>query len=446
MTLSNLTTGAINALAILCVLFTPACLFGQAVGVDDARDADLREVPIPNVAGVWVDATGTMRVREHDARKLAAERRRAQRALLNTDVQSDDLVYVSLPRLFEEARRHREAGKPLPDDLRYLRGMVKLRYLFVFPDERDLVIAGDSESVNAPGSYRPTGAITGRPVIQFDDLVVALRLMRRGRAATPFGCTIDLPSGAQDAVRDVVYGADRRPGDRAEVLNQLPAAIGPQVIKTFGAPANTRFAMVCLEADYIMKRQTIGADPPHIPQVRYTTSGSFAYNRAWFKAQFEPIRVNDDATAYAFRGHGIELDTSGSETDKTAAPANAVRFAEQFTKHFPRLARVVPAYADLANLADLALISSLLGHDRLPERVGWNTTWIFSEGCDPAHVTTPRTAETIAKYRSRSYIAGGVAIHLERAIDPAGRQRLSKLEGAPRTHRPADAWYSIRPR
>lgn len=438
---------------------------GQAVTATNSGNANVREVPVPDVAGVWVDTEGVLRLREHDAAALAAERRRVQRLLQAGETSSDQLVYVSLPRLFAEVRRRVEAGEPLSDELRCLHGLVKLRYVFVYPDDNDLVIAGEAEPINAAGSYRPTGATTGRPVLQLDDLVTALRLMRPGRAAAPFGCTIDLPAGAQDAVRDTVYGSDRRTGDRAAVLDRLPDAVGPQLVKVFGIPADTRFAMVCLEADYIMKRQSIGVDPPHIPQVRYSTSGAFSYNRAWFKANYEPIGVDAVANAmsYEIRGQGVSLDTSGSEAGRAAAPANAVRYAEAFTKNFPTLARVVPAYADLANLADLALLASIIGHDRLDRRVGWDTSWLMRDGSGGyavASVPTPRTAETIANFRSRTYVVGGVLIQLDSmfgaqtggvlqreaggdvaggAADDGVRERLHH-----RRHRPASgAWFDV---
>ena len=66
-----------------------------------------------------------------------------------------EMVYVSLPRLFAEARAKLDAGEKLPDDIRYLRGMTKLRYVFVYPDDKDLVIAGTAEPIDADFPGRP---------------------------------------------------------------------------------------------------------------------------------------------------------------------------------------------------------------------------------------------------------------------------------------------------
>ncbi|HYE99972.1 MAG TPA: hypothetical protein VEJ18_13720, partial [Planctomycetota bacterium] len=92
--------------------------------------------------GIHVDPDGVLRSRSVDPDPRLAEIRRNAR---QGPAAQDGLLYISLPKLFAEARRLREAKKPLPDEIRYLGGLTKLTYVFAYPDEKDLVIAGPSE-------------------------------------------------------------------------------------------------------------------------------------------------------------------------------------------------------------------------------------------------------------------------------------------------------------
>ena len=84
-------------------------------------------------------------------------------------------TYISLNKLLGEVRAATEAKRELPDALRYLSGIAQLRYVFVFPEDHDLVLAGTSEPFDATNKLQPIGKLTGRPVMHLDDLVTALR-------------------------------------------------------------------------------------------------------------------------------------------------------------------------------------------------------------------------------------------------------------------------------
>jgi len=106
------------------------------------------------VAGVKVDPSGTLRVRTVDTRgKLVRP------TLKEADA---DLVHISLPRLFAEVRKRLEAGAPLGDELRTLRGMVKIEKVYVYPDEKDLVIAGRAEPVDVRLPMPPGDTVSFR--------------------------------------------------------------------------------------------------------------------------------------------------------------------------------------------------------------------------------------------------------------------------------------------
>ncbi len=85
------------------------------------------------------------------------------------------LTFISLPKLIAQVRHLREQQQPIPQSLQYLGGMTRLQYVFIFPDDHDLMIAGPAEPwqvVPAPvpirricggQEMRPAGAATGGP-------------------------------------------------------------------------------------------------------------------------------------------------------------------------------------------------------------------------------------------------------------------------------------------
>ena len=146
--------------------------------------------------GVHLDAKGVLRSRSTDPDPRLAELWKNAKA----HQKDGKFLYVSLPRLFAEARRSVESGKGLPADLRTLGGMTRLQYVFVHPDSKDLVIAGPAEPVDAREPYRPLGKITGRPVLQLDDLVTALRSFGPGRNPDRLGCDIEITPEIKERV------------------------------------------------------------------------------------------------------------------------------------------------------------------------------------------------------------------------------------------------------
>ena len=97
---------------------------------------------------------------------------------LNRNVaRTSRLRKVSLNRL--EAALQANNGV-LTDEMRHLAGLLRARYVFYYPETKDIVIAGPAEGWMANPSGRVVGINSGRPVLQLQDLVVALRTFGRG--------------------------------------------------------------------------------------------------------------------------------------------------------------------------------------------------------------------------------------------------------------------------
>ncbi len=423
-----------NLWSILTLIFSLA-IFNSAVlaqgGDDDDDDDDL-----PDVSGVYVDTNGVLRVRKLDKKgKLNSLRKRPANAASN-------LVYISLPKLFAEVKQHVDNGKRLPADLRLLKGMVKLKYIFVYPEKKDIVIAGLAEPIESPRSSRPYGKHTGRPVLQLDDLVVALRINGPGTKGRGFGCSIDIPKGGVEAVNAVLRSPSARRKTKQQKAREMVQNVGPQDVRIFGVPNNTRFAFVCLEADYLMKRQSLGLDPAPHPHVKYTFSRSQQYHRAWFQEHYEPILVSEDGKAYEIRGQGIKLAASGNKSGGGNTPANAKRYVTAFTKFFPKFVNNEPAYADLQNLSDLALVASMIRKDRLARAVSWNLDWIQkSGGYRVRQVPVPTHCETLANYKAGTYAVGGVYLNLKPYTNSRETDKTQSLKTTRK--RPHTGWFVI---
>ena len=81
-------------------------------------------------------------------------------------------------------------NKPIPDAVKYLAGLQRIRYVFVYPEQKDIVLVGPGEGWKVDAKGNVVGVTTGRPVMLLDDLLVALRT---AQAAAQGGitCSID---------------------------------------------------------------------------------------------------------------------------------------------------------------------------------------------------------------------------------------------------------------
>lgn len=389
--------------------------------------------------GVYIDAGGVLRTRKVDAGDKLRELRKKAKELKP----DENLKFISLPRLFAAAK---EKGA-LTDEMKYLGGMVKLEYVFVYPDEKDLVIAGRCEPVDASFPQRPVGKLTGRPVLQLDDLVVALRTCGPGKDGTVFGCLIAQTTEAQVAMVETLKSmtdvVKNKPDKRREVADAMAAAAGLQPVEFFKIEPKTRFAYVCVEADYLLKRQALGLDPSPVKGLRshlaMKTSPDTIAHRFWFETMYEPVRVAADGGAYEIRGQSLQIKTRKSFMQEDAEPEPIAKaYADSVTKHFTALSEHLLAYADLANLADLSVLAALIAEDKLAEKVGWDLEWVLKE-YKVAEVDVPKNAETLVNYNVTSktviYAGGGVVLNPFDALD-----KKESGEMAVRCERPSDGF------
>jgi Protein of unknown function (DUF1598) len=373
--------------------------------------AQIPDFAVPGVPGVWVEQDGNVRSRQVDPDKdLAAVRDRAK--LAAAAAKNEKLACVSLPKAIAEARAALAAGKPVPNDLRYLRGMTQVRYVFVYPDDKDLVIAGPAEPfVTSPDGLYAIGKLSRRPVLQLDDLVIAMRTAH-DPAGRVFGCRID-PNPKSVEISDGVMKKFASKS-RKERMDAMAKELGPQKVSVFGTPADTRLAFVLVAADYKLKRFALGLEPaaagaPGIGIGHAVDNTRSAMNRFWFETDYEPLRVSPDGNAYEFRGRRIQVKAGAFDFDPRGATDKAMAFAKRFTDKVPALAVAEPLVAELQNVADLSLFATLVRFDRLDRKVGWDVSPLLSDETFPVRkVPVPLTADTLVSATGGSIAAGGV--------------------------------------
>jgi hypothetical protein len=399
--------------------------------------------------GVHVDAKGVLRSRTTDPDPRLAELWKNAKSL-----QKDGrFLYVSLPRLFAEARRAVESAKGLPAELRCLGGMTRLQYIFVYPDSKDLVIAGPAEPIDAREAYRPLGKITGRPVLQLDDLVTALRAFGPGRTPDRLGCDIEITPEIRERVNAKIQsvGPTSRIVGFRKACDQIADAGGVQPVKYWGLEPATRFAFVCVEADFRLKQLGLGLLAPPVPKVESYRNLILVPEKEFrfsLESNYEALAASPDGLAFELRGPSLKVNGGllghPESTVQDLSPAGK-RFVASCNENFDALIRHLVSWADLCNLGDLSVLAALVGGDGLAEKAGWDVSWILDpKGYPVVEMKAPTSAAVLCNYTTNGnnalFLTGGIWI--KPAEWAAKRAPDDKL--ASKASRPEDGWASTR--
>ncbi len=179
---------AILLFAAAIVLQSPRAAEGPAVGVGFQQA----------VGGISIKSDGLI----ENASVDILGKLRAERARLIQEVPADlnaaaSLRKVSLRGLEEAIEESLKSGKALPDDVVFLAGLQDIRYVFVYPEQKDIVLVGFGEGWRIDPHGNIVGVTTGKPVLLLDDLLTALRTAATS-ARAGISCSIDpTPEGIQ---------------------------------------------------------------------------------------------------------------------------------------------------------------------------------------------------------------------------------------------------------
>jgi hypothetical protein len=422
---------------VFLLLAVIAVLGGWSVPRADAQNQQL--------AGVAIDAKGVVTRQFFNDPTGQGNRQRAAAALagLSHDVAKfSRLRKVSLTRLEHAIRA---AGGAPSDEMRYLAGLLRVRYVFLYPDSRDIVVAGPAEGWMDDITGRIVGLTTHRPVVQLQDLVVALRAFPPGKDGVGMiGCSIDPTKEGLARMQaflrstDSNFMAGQEQSVAEYVMQNLPQALGMQVVSVMGVNPKTHFAQVLVEADYRMKLIGIGLERPPVKLIAFVDKvnpaqvSRSALFRWYFVPDYKCVRVSPDKQAMELVGDGVklvgedELVSAGGQRKQVSSRSNmaSAAFATSFTEKYSALAEKSPVYAELRNLVDLAVAAAFIQEQGYYGKAGWDLGLFANEqGLAIETYNAPQQVEaTVAAimkgHRLMTPIGGGVHIEARSALRP----------------------------
>lgn len=409
-------------------------------------------------SGVIIDANGVLC--SFAAVKSDAELRQLQmrmpRSLVPADLQArSNLRLFSLNRL-EKAIQER--GGNLTEEMRYLVGITRLKYVFFYEESGDIVLGGPAEPWEPGRDGALIGKYTGRPVLELQDLIVALRAYPPNAASTQIvGCSIDPTDEGLASMQRFTNEFSRNirgeitPQQKVQFVNGVRQTLGYHDIRVDGVSPDTHLAQVLVAADYRMK--LIGLEMERHDHIRLTTFIANAdpqsvsrnsLTRWYFVPDYQCVKMTDDRTAMELVGDGVKLveeaeavSSSGKRSvSKSSRNRASATFVKSFTKNYPQIAKAAPVYAQLRNVIDMLVCAAHIQKEGFYEKSDWSMDYLGSE--DRFQVCTYQIPERVASVATgvsssngrlfSAPVSGGVVIEAENALQENLAKSREKAE------------------
>ena len=409
----------------------------------------------PSVGGVKIDTDGVVsNPQVSELKQLQAAWQKGLEQVPADLEKWTEVRFVSLKQLESEIAAARSAGKPHPDAVRYMAGLQRVRYVLVYPDKQDIVLAGPAEGWRIDSLGNVVGATSGRPVLTLDDLMVALRVAESSNRSG-ISCSIDpTPEGLQ-RMQQISRQLSARNGPQG-AARQMEEAVGLQTVTVTGVPPTSHFARVIVAADFRMKRLAMNMEPapvdgmPSFLSMLKRGGSQNSMPRFWLAPKYEPLRRDNDGLAWEIRGQAVRclteqefLNSSGQKERATKPDPVAQKWVDTFTAKFEELASEDSSFGQLRNVMDLAVVGALLAKEGLLDKSGLQVPNLMGEQpLDeyPAPRSVPSQASFVKAGRNWVVsVSGGVQIFPWQVAD---RTEVSKDLASTRPQHPAvKSWY-----
>lgn len=359
---------------------------------------------------------------------------------------------LSLRNLDSQLAALAAAGTAIPAELRGLAGLTRIDSIILSPDGTDLILAGPAEPFAAVRGNRMVGLLSGRPVLCLEDLLTAFR---HDTVLDAAGCSID-PDPARLAAAHNWLARNSSPAAVAIAkarLEQMVRLQGHWNVTTFGVPEDSRMSLAMVEADYLMKRIAIGADPTGIRGLKSSLAlarpGDNMMRRWWFAPAPDTLTVSHDRTVWTLAGLRLQLfaqeeimDDSGNLLDTTTKHGSADEFAELFNHHLPELTQKIPAFADLQNILDILVAAAVCRELQADGTLQFQPQMLTDHTVLPGR-SWPVPRETLPMLTSRSAsggliigaFTGGVTLRSRQLVEHAAAPDASATPATPDTAR-----------
>jgi len=405
------------------------------------------------VGGVSIDARGVV---DRCSGETAGQLRRAWlAAMIPADggmARASSLRKVSLRRLEAAIADCRLQNKPLPLEMRFLAGLQRVRYVLAYPEAQDIVLAGEAGPWMVNDAGEVIGQATGQPVLQLDDLIVALRTAESAADGPGITCSIDPTEEGLTRFDRLMRDRDLTMSPAA--IRRLERALGDNVITVTGVEPDTHFAQVLVAADWTMKRLAMGFEraplddlPSYLQllQTSHQPPPGNALLRFWLAPRYDAVLRDSDGLAWELVGDGVQALTEANWLKGQRGVADAGRgdvlakqWADSFTEQYGLLAAKLPVFASLRNCIDLAVVAAIVAREQLFQRSRFGASPLLLDGkqVDVGRYPLPRTTPSRASFveRESEYvisISGGVDLDSWRVLKQAAvRQPLAALRAS----------------
>jgi len=443
---------------------------GANAGGGNAGGGDLNINFGQPIAGVEVDATGVLRIKQFDPR-VAQQRLLSVRQLADSDVmKSSKLRKISLNRLEAIVAKSLADGKEIDQTMASLAGLMRVQYVFYYPETKDIVIAGPAEGIVADPLGRYVGMQTGRPAVLLEDMVIMLRAFAPDSAPTDvISVSIDPTAEGLQRLNQFLAAVrgNIQPSDARELAIALKRNLGLQTVSIQGIPHATNVARVLVEADYRMKLVGIGLEQLPLPLASYVERAnpsqvaSNAMERWFFTPIYDGVSVSEDGLAMKLSDRGVQLV---GENERVGAGGQRVvsgktnrasqAFCLEFTKKFPLIADRVPVYAEMRNVIEAAIAAAYIQQQDFYAQAEWSMPVFGDEAKFAVQTrTAPHQVETAvnAIWKGNTLmtpLGGGVNVQPRQALtsqrlvkESDGKTEAVKQAVAPTDLSPEQWWW-----
>jgi hypothetical protein len=413
------------------------------------------------VGGVSIDPSGALtNIPVEDLatiRETLAKQAAGVPAALQVGVK---LRKISLRGLEAAIQLCKQTGKPLPNEMLYLAGLQEIRYVLVYPEQNDLVLAGPAEGwkVDAHGSM--VGIRSDRPVMLLDDFLVALR----AAASTSRGvisCSIDPSREGMQRLQQFVKTLHTI-GNPEMTATAIEQQLGPQRITVGGVPATSHFARVLVAADYRMKRISMGLEaapiaglPSFVAMSKATSTGMKSMlPRWWLEPDYKPLARDAEGLTWQLQPATVKcltendfFDATGVKHQTGSSDPVSQRWAATMTERYEALSKAEPIFAELRNCMDLAVVAALVARENLTAKAGAGLPLLLGgEALPTATFAAPKRIASQAAVMNKGHkwmiAVGGVQINAWTVTGQAQQSTsLAPVHGAARPGDEARWWW-----
>ncbi len=411
---------------------------GQFTGNFELRPFVVGLIPIVGngaVGGVSIDAAGVLARSDLDTVGRLREARLNALSPIDSELAATSRCRkISLRRLSAAIDARRLTREPLEDALQNLAGLTRIEFVFLFPEDQDIVLAGPAEGWRVDDRGNVVGLTSGQPALQLDDLVIALRTAKAATSGRGISCSIDPTEDGLKRLRPLLKSATFSEA----TVDRLAHALGPQQVTITGIPPSSHFAHVLVAADFLMKRLGMNFErapveglPSYMELLASRTAPrpKSAMPRWWMAPKYEPLLKDADGLAWQLNG-GVQtltedgyLGSSGAVTPTGREDPLAKNWADAMTNNYAALAKALPVFAELRNCIDLAVVAALLVKENLQGKSGCDLSLLLDENrIAVAEHPIPKSVDSRASFirKGRDWIislSGGIQVDSWSALD-----------------------------